>query len=256
MKTYYLDVIQRIRRFSEQFNVITTLCDKTWVVFSDIGEREVYIFKPDGTIYITNDGVGIKGKWEWISENKSLIINKDGNVIMLHPEFVDNTVLALTLDGTSEMAFLIEQGDMDAFEAKTLSQLEQYFIDKENHLIAEDKNIREELESLREYKRKNEEKLLKKDAKKLQDKIEWSVFRSPIGIILCLMAFLYIVLSRYMEDKYNMNSLEWYWLAIIIMAEFISFVLIFGYFFRILYKKKRDHWIEEHPDDPRNKYLE
>lgn len=256
MKTYYLDVIQRIRRFSEQFNVSTTLCDKTWVVFNDTGEREVYIFKPDGTIYITNDGVGIKGKWEWISENKSLIINKDGNVIMLHPEFVDNTVLALTLDGTREMAFLIEQGDLDAFEAKTLTQLEQYFIDKENHYISEEKNIREELESLREYKRKNEEESLKKDAKKLQKKIEWSVYLSPSGIFLCLMAFLYVFLYRTMEDKYNMSSLKWYWVAIIIMAEFISVILIFGYFYNILYKKKRDQWIKEHPDDPRNEHLE
>ena len=135
MKTYFLDAIKRIKRFSEKFNVSTTLCDKTWVVFNDTGEREVYIFLPDESVFITSDGIGIKGKWHWVSANESLIINKDDNVLMFHPAFIDNTILALTLDGTNKMAFLIEQGNQNAFAAKNLSQLEKYFERKEQELI-------------------------------------------------------------------------------------------------------------------------
>lgn len=164
MKTYFLDVIKRIKRFSEEFNVQTTLCDKTWTVFNDTGEREVYIFQPDGTVFITSNGIGIKGKWHWLSANRSLIINKDDNVMMFHPEFIDNTILALTLDGTSKMAFLIEQGNKNAFAAKTLAQLEDYFIIKEKKLIEDEKQRREEEERRKEEeKRRNEEEKRRKE---------------------------------------------------------------------------------------------
>ena len=164
MKTYFLDVIKRIKRFSEEFNVQTTLCDKTWTVFNDTGEKEVYIFQPDGTVFITSNGIGIKGKWHWLSANRSLIINKDDNVMMFHPEFIDNTILALTLDGTSKMAFLIEQGNKNAFAAKTLAQLEDYFIIKEKKLIEDEKQRREE-----EERRKEEEKRRKEEEKRRKE---------------------------------------------------------------------------------------
>ena len=159
MKTYFLDVIKRIKRFSEKFNVSTTLCDKTWIVFNDTDEREVYIFQPDGSVFITSDGVGIKGKWHWVSANESLIINKDDNVLMFHPEFIDNTILALTLDGTNKMAFLIEQGNQNAFAAKNLSQLEKYFEIKEQELIqAENDRIeRERLQAIEDERRRKDE---------------------------------------------------------------------------------------------------
>lgn len=170
MKTYFLDVIKRIKRFSEEFNVQTTLCDKTWTVFNDTGEREVYIFQPDGTVFITSNGIGIKGKWHWLSANKSLIINKDDNVMMFHPEFIDNTILALTLDGTNKMAFLIEQGNINAFAAKTLAQLEDYFVIKEKKLIEDEKRRREEEERRKEEEEKRRKEEEEKRRKEEEDK--------------------------------------------------------------------------------------
>lgn len=195
MKTYVLEAIRRIKRFSEKFDVSTTLCDKTWVVFNDTGERELYIFQPDGSVIITKNGIGIKGKWEWIATNKSLVINSNDNVIMLHPEYIDKTILALNLDGTQKMAFLIEQGNKEAFAAKTLAQLEQFFVEKEKQLI-DDENKRIERERLQgiedERKRRDEErerlaqeererkeeeaKQLKKEAKEIAEKLKPSWF--------------------------------------------------------------------------------
>lgn len=157
MKTYILDSINRFKRFSENLDVATTLSNKTWVVFNDSGERELYIFQPDGSVIITKNGIGIVGQWQWISANQSLIIQRDGSVIMLHPEYIDNIILALNLDGTRETAFLIEDSNRESFAPKTLSQLEGYFRNKEQKLIAEAEKQRkreaEELRKKREFER-------------------------------------------------------------------------------------------------------
>ena len=171
MKTYLLEVINRIKRFSEKFDVSTTLCNKTWVVFNDSGERELYIFQPDGSVIITNNGIGIKGRWEWISANNSLLIIRDDNVVMLHPEFIDSTILALTLDGTQKMAFLIEQANKEAFEAKTLTQLDKYFKKKEKLLIEAEERSRKEKEE-RERKEKEERERKEREERERKKKEE------------------------------------------------------------------------------------
>lgn len=214
MKTYLLDVINRIKRFSEKFDVTTTLCDKTWLVFNDTGEKEVYIFQANGTVFITTNGVGIKGHWQWVSANQSLIINKDDIVMMFHPEFIDNTVLALTLDGTNEMAFLIEQGSKDTFVAKTLAQLENYFVDKEQKLIQAEKDRieRERLQAIederkrREKEKKQKEKeerdrkeieieQLKEEAKKISEELKPKWFETLSSITLLISLSIGIVLG-------------------------------------------------------------
>ena len=48
MKTFLLDTINRIKRFSESLDVKTALCDRPWVVFNDSGDKEVLIFDTDG----------------------------------------------------------------------------------------------------------------------------------------------------------------------------------------------------------------
>ena len=272
MKTYVIEAIKRIKRFSEEFNVKTTLCDKTWTVFNDSGENEVYIFQPNGTAYVTNNGIGIKGQWEWVSANNSLIINKDGNVIMLHPEFIDNTVLALTLDGTNKMAFLIEQGNKKAFEAKTLAQLEQYFIEKEKLLIAEQnhrieeenrKRLEEENRRKAEEERKREEdrkELLKKieSYRKTSAKKEAKILIRELETNKCakLLAVFYFVglpVVLILLNKYNENLVG---LAIFICTFVCLILLIIAINIDTRLSNKRiNKWKEDNPNDPRNDYL-
>ena len=41
MKAYLLDTFKRFKRYSDTLDVKTNLCNKTWLVFNDEGEREV-----------------------------------------------------------------------------------------------------------------------------------------------------------------------------------------------------------------------
>ena len=289
MKTYFLDVIKRIKRFSEEFNVQTTLCDKTWTVFNDTGEREVYIFQPNGTVFITSNGIGIKGKWHWLSANRSLIINKDDNVMMFHPEFIDNTILALTLDGTSKMAFLIEQGNKNAFAAKTLAQLEDYFIIKEKKLIEDEKQRREEEERRKEEekRRKEEEKRrkeeeqhekwLKENEKRLKNEaegiyynlmpewIKWISLISDICIIFMMLwvAFIgMIFLYKLLGDKYVDDDSIFIFKAVLIFvvvcyltSRFILIVSEFNKNVRRQIEKNFLEWQKNNPNDDRTPFV-
>lgn len=275
MKTYVLEVIKRIKRFSEKFDVSSTLCDKTWVVFNDTGERELYIFQPNGSVIITKNGVGIKGKWEWISTNKSLVINSNDKVIMLHPEYIDNTILALNLDGTQKMAFLIEQGNKEAFAAKTLAQLEQYFENKEKLLIAEQnrkiaeeerKRIEEERRQTAEEERRRieeakkieqnlklraeeREKRYQKEAKVLNKELESNTFTV---LTILLFPFLFL-LAEFLQDISNLTKAG-SWLFTYIIYFILIIIAIVSDHKRS--NKRLSKWKDEHPNDPRKKYLD
>ena len=290
MKTYFLDVIKRIKRFSEEFNVQTTLCDKTWTVFNDTGEREVYIFQPDGTVFITSNGIGIKGKWHWLSANRSLIINKDDNVMMFHPEFIDNTILALTLDGTSKMAFLIEQGNKNAFAAKTLAQLEDYFIIKEKKLIEDEKQRREEEERRKEEEKrrkeeekrrkeeekrrkeeeqhekwlKQNEKRLEKEAEKVYNNLmpKWIAFILNYDLIVFL-GFVFILggpfilkrLGYEFDDGYFFIALIIFYFVYLVIFFCVTLVLGFNKNVRRQIEKNFLEWQKNNPNDDRTPFV-
>lgn len=276
MKTYVLEVIKRIKRFSEKFDVSSTLCDKTWVVFNDTGERELYIFQPNGSVIITKNGVGIKGKWEWISTNKSLVINSNDKVIMLHPEYIDKTILALNLDGTQKMAFLIEQGNKEAFAAKTLAQLEQYFENKEKLLIAEQnrKIAEEERKRIEEERRRTaeEERRRIEEAKKIEQNLklrakerekryknEAKILEKELNSITCtllttlLVPLFSFLLAKFLQGKTNLTAAGCWLFFIIIFFILISIAIVIDH---KRSNKRLNKWKDEHPNDPRKKYLD
>ena len=51
MKTYLFETLNRYKRFSESLDAKAVLSNKAWVVFNDEGEKQVYIFQEDGTVF-------------------------------------------------------------------------------------------------------------------------------------------------------------------------------------------------------------
>ncbi len=253
MKTYILDVIHRIRRFSEELDVATNLCNRTWTVFNDTGEREVYIFQNNGSVIITSDGIGIQGKWTWMPEDNTLIINKDGNVIMLHPEYIDKTILALTLDGTNKISFLIDQKNNVTFAPKTLDQLEQYFIDKEQRLIEA-----ENLGIIVPDQESPEDENIKKEAKELSDS---KLKGEPLFLLSSLCVLLYSMPIFGTKTIHYLDSLLLsHWTFIIIFLVFLFALIRLGNYLesideKMWHKMKIRNWVKNHPNDPRNRYL-
>lgn len=135
MNTYVLNILNKFKTFCDNMDVSAAICNKTWVVFNDSGERELYLFQQDGSVIITTNGIGFMGKWQWIPANNSLIIQQKESVLMFHPRYIDDMVLALTLDGTNLHSFLIEDKNRQMFVPKTLADLQMYFDRKEMEFV-------------------------------------------------------------------------------------------------------------------------
>lgn len=149
MKTYILDSINRIKRLGENLDAKTILCNKSWQIFNDTGEKELYIFQENGDILLSTNGIVSQGKWQYISANKSILISVKENSYMLHPSFSINNIMAMNLDGTERYMLMIEEKSLLALQLKSLEDLNQYLLSIENEDERKEKD--------KEYKKKEEE---------------------------------------------------------------------------------------------------
>lgn len=138
MKTFFFDTLNRYKRFSEKLDAKTILCNKSWWIFNDSGEKEIYIFQEDGSLIISFNGKVTHATWQYIPANKSLVISTSKESYMLHPAFVDENIFALQQDGTNKFAFMIDESQKSNFVPKSLRELTHYFEEKEVKRIQEE----------------------------------------------------------------------------------------------------------------------
>ena len=196
MKTYLLDTFNRYKRFSEELDAKTILCNKSWWVFNDSGEKEIYIFNNNGTLIISVSGRVTNATWQYISANKSLIISGNNQSYMVHPAFYDNMIFALQVDGTNEYAFLIDENNLPSTSLRSLDDLNRYFRKKEkkelNRRRQERRAVLEEqrtaIETQRQIELEREEaENRREEAIKRRREIYWKYFYKKIhGISSCL----------------------------------------------------------------------
>ena len=127
MKTFIFDTFNRYKRFSNTLDIKTILCNKTWWVFNDTGEKEIFIFQDDGSIIISVNGIVTNADWKYVPANKSVVISTQKQKVMLQPYFVDDFIFSLQLDGTNNYVFLIDEANRDSFQPKSLSDIGDYF---------------------------------------------------------------------------------------------------------------------------------
>ena len=56
MKAYLLDIPNKYNRFSKNLDVKAILCNKSWLVFNDSGDKELYIFQENGSLITSVNG--------------------------------------------------------------------------------------------------------------------------------------------------------------------------------------------------------
>lgn len=165
MKTYVQNAIQGLQNFSQTQDAKVLLCSKSWRVFNDEGIKELYIFKPDGKLLISCNGTVAIGTWEWIPINHTVLISNNGTNYMLHPQYVDNVILALNVDGTNKYTFLIDESDTRTFTTYCLPELNSYFVRKEEEK-RERARLEEERKRVEEERRRQETLRLQEETKK------------------------------------------------------------------------------------------
>jgi hypothetical protein len=66
MKTYISDIIPKIQKFSQKLDNLTLLTNQHWVVIDNVeNEKNVYIFRQNNELLISQNGKVEKAKWEY-----------------------------------------------------------------------------------------------------------------------------------------------------------------------------------------------
>lgn len=180
MKTYLFDTLNRYKQFSETLDVKAILCNKSWWIFNNSDEKEIYIFQGDGTLIISYGGKVTNATWQYIPVNKSLIISTKDEAYMLHPAFIDEKIFALQQDGTNKFAFMIDENQANRFLPKTLTELAAYFEEKERQKIQEQQK-RRLLEQENTHRKQIE--ALRKEAEEKWEKDKGTILKDNQGYI-------------------------------------------------------------------------
>lgn len=113
MKTFISDLIPRLQKFSQKLDNLTLLTNQHWVVIDDISNnKNVYIFRANNDLLISQNGKVEKAKWEYLGNNSLLIDRKVESCLYRHG-FFDENILALKVDSKDEYAFLINENKYD-----------------------------------------------------------------------------------------------------------------------------------------------
>ncbi len=141
MKTYISDIIPRIQNFSQKLDNLALLTNQHWVVIDDIDNtKNVYIFRQNNELLISQNGKVEKAKWEYLGNNSLLIDRKDESYLFKHG-FFDENILALKIDSKDEYAFLVNENKFDK-ELNSSSNVIEFLSRKyiESNIISDIKN--------------------------------------------------------------------------------------------------------------------
>lgn len=253
MRTFLFDTFNKYKRFSESLDVETTLCNKTWFVFNNSKEREIYIFQAKGKLLISLNGKVTYATWEYIPANKSLIVSGNNQSYMVHAAYVDNILFALNIDGTNEYAFLIDENNKQHFQPQSYNDIIRYFRQKEEQRI-----INERQNQIQEKKNKYIEDLREKEFKKKINLLSQASNIKYVSNKLCTFIFVICFLITIILP----------WFTIFTSSVPLIFSILYGLIggpfimlgvpvviIKLIKKDKAKAWKNKHPNDPVNQYL-
>lgn len=264
MKAYLFNAINRYKKFSEELDAQTILCDKSWWVFNDSSEKEVYIFNTDGTLIISVSGRITNATWLYISANKSIVISGNNQSYMVHPVFYDKVVFALQVDGTNDCIFLIDENKINSFKPKNLAELTSYFNRRDEKYIQKKEINKEGIEKEKIKLEEKNEEYLKEEARKIKKKLQ-----EKIDAKIARMSLLFVILFSFFIAKYffpwvhsffsekNMNNIFVQGASIFILGVIMLFMLkkTIDKLNKFLYRRKLKEWKKKHSDDEVSQYL-
>jgi hypothetical protein len=130
MKTYLLDVIPKIKRFSRKLDDISVLTNKNWVIVEEeLSEKTVFIFRDkENQLLISGNGKIEKGTWEYLGNN-SILIDRDSGSFLFKLGFIDDYILALKIDGKEEYVLMVNEIKFEE-EINSISKILEFLEEK------------------------------------------------------------------------------------------------------------------------------
>ena len=129
MKTFLLDIIPRIQRYSQKLDNLAVLTNKHWVfIDEELNKKVVFIFREkERQLLISENGNIEKGSWEYLGNNSLLIDRRHGSY--LFHGFFDNNIMALKHDSTDGYAFFVNETKYGN-ELNTVNDIKHFLSEK------------------------------------------------------------------------------------------------------------------------------
>lgn len=129
MKFYLLEIINKIQNLSRKLDETTLIENNHWVYIDDLNtEKRVYIFRSNGQLLISTNGIVNKSSWEYLGFGSLLIDTSEGSFLFKNG-FIDETLLALKIDSSEKFALFVNETKYGS-EINNLSDLQKYVENK------------------------------------------------------------------------------------------------------------------------------
>lgn len=107
MRVFLKKISGQLKQFSKSLDKKSILIDQPWALIDDEFEMQKLIFKTDGQLIMSKNGSASTGSWEYLAIANSLLIDRGEDKILCKEEFIDEGILILRLDGTSDKYFAL-----------------------------------------------------------------------------------------------------------------------------------------------------
>lgn len=119
MKLYLKSVVGQLRKFSATLDKTAILVDKPWAMVDEEQQMQKLIFKKNNELILSRNGQVQIGRWEYLPEAKSILIDRGKDKILCNEAFIDKGIMVLRLDGTENQFYILTNEnivpDLDAF---------------------------------------------------------------------------------------------------------------------------------------------
>ena len=109
MKTSLFNIYDKIKNYSHKIDNLSLLIDQNWIkINEDNASKVVFIFRNNGQLLISENGIVEKAKWEHITTN-SLLIDRNQKSFFVKNSFFDPNIIAISIDNTYDHWILVNE---------------------------------------------------------------------------------------------------------------------------------------------------
>ena len=172
MKHFPLNSIKKIKKRSQQLDAESVLSNKSWYVFSDTGEKIVFMFRSNAELLIVVNGKVSKGGWILIPHN-DLFIDMGTEFYLYNIALVENQLLILNLKESNDYLILIEDGFMNQLALNSIDRIDNYL---ENIYIIEAELEQRRIEKIRQETIRLEEEKKQEEQERIKIEKEFKIY--------------------------------------------------------------------------------
>jgi hypothetical protein len=102
-----INILPSLKNFSLGLEKKEIFIDRPWILVTKDGSHQKFIFKRNGELILSDNGIVTIGTWEYFPIANSLMINRIYDKILLKKLYSDDAIMVLKTDATSGQNFIL-----------------------------------------------------------------------------------------------------------------------------------------------------